>query len=298
MQNEFLGTLPAFYSGFEAFSFDEPEQVLTIPLEVFDFTFLHFHDFLEIGYCVDGYGVCCVEDVEYPFKAGDVQIIFPFQRHLSKNRDDQCSHWRWINIDPYTLLEQSGFAGVVRTAHLVREEMGLCGIFTPEEHPVIVEAVCRFFDEATRPRGTRYYKEACAATLYQLFICLSRESESLPKLPLAGANKIDFLKPVIDAISVGIQEGDVPSIHQLSTLCRMSVSAFRKDFQALIGLSPKEYILKAQIRAAENLLLTGDKSVAEISSEIGFHDISAFNRNFRAKTHLSPSEFRKQFCKK
>ena len=44
------------------------------PLEVYEITYLHYHAVLEMALCTEGSGVCVVEGVEYPFRAGDVQM--------------------------------------------------------------------------------------------------------------------------------------------------------------------------------------------------------------------------------
>ena len=78
MRNRLNSPLPSFFA-------PAPEALLSAPrpgphpLEVYDITYLHFHDNLELGVCVSGQGACQVEGVLYPFSAGDVQVIFPFQ---------------------------------------------------------------------------------------------------------------------------------------------------------------------------------------------------------------------------
>lgn len=78
MRNRSKDNLPVFFTPYDVFSFTESERPFPAPLEIFDFTFLHFHNCLEIGYCLSGSGICRVEDREYSFQKGDVEIIFPF----------------------------------------------------------------------------------------------------------------------------------------------------------------------------------------------------------------------------
>ena len=113
MRNRLNSPLPSFFA-------PAPEALLSAPrpgphpLEVYDITYLHFHDNLELGVCVSGQGACQVEGVLYPFAAGDVQIIFPFQSHLSRSEGAQQSRWFWLNIDPMRLLAAWGAPGLAR----------------------------------------------------------------------------------------------------------------------------------------------------------------------------------------
>ena len=142
MRNRLNSPLPSFFA-------PAPEALLSAPrpgphpLEVYDITYLHFHDNLELGVCVSGQGACQVEGVLYPFAAGDVQIIFPFQSHLSRSEGARQSRWFWLNIDPMRLLAAWGAPGLARLERLLHTGMGLCGIIDGARYPLIRELVAR-----------------------------------------------------------------------------------------------------------------------------------------------------------
>lgn len=297
LQNQLNFKLPAFYSVSNIFDFSDSYSVEAIPLEVYDFTFLHFHDFLEIGYCVSGSGVCCVDGIEYAFKSGDVQIIFPYQKHLSKSNGEDTSHWRWLNINPYTILTLAGFPDFRKLLELIRSKMAVCGIFSFEEYPVISKIAYDLLNKIIN-KSESYYRESFALKFYELILELAKISDNLPKLDIESKNSINSILPAVDAINNGIIDSRIPPISDLANLCAMSESNFRKIFQKLIGFSPKDYITKNQICNAERLLITTDKSILEISLCSGFSDISVFNRNFKSQTGMSPKEFRNKYGKK
>lgn len=298
MQNRSNNKLPVFFIRQETFPYRNQRTPHIAPLNIYDFTFLHFHDFLEIGYCVKGEGICRVGDIEYPFKKGDIQIIFPFQKHLSKNKAGHQSQWYWLNINPYALMELSGFATISKIEHLMFQEMGLCGIFPAEKYPEIAELANRFLQEALEYDATdSHHLEFCASYLYQILITLSRLSSDLPKLEMERDRNVSALFPALTIISDGIQNSSIPSVQSLSDACGMSISNFRKVWKKVIGLSPKDYITKHFLYKAEQLLLTTDKSITEISMETGFQDVSGFNRQFHSKAGMTPSEFRKRYKK-
>ena len=70
-------------------------------------------------------------------------------------------------------------------------------------------------------------------------------------------------------------------------------SYFRKMFKKYTGLPPVQYHLDLKVLRAKEMLLYTDKSVKEISYELGFQSIYYFSRVFKNKLGLSPSEIRK-----
>jgi AraC-like DNA-binding protein len=67
---------------------------------------------------------------------------------------------------------------------------------------------------------------------------------------------------------------------------------FARLLKRLLGLTPSQFIAKARITAASNLLRETDRSVADIALSCGFYDHSAFTRAFRKHTGATPSQVR------
>jgi len=70
-------------------------------------------------------------------------------------------------------------------------------------------------------------------------------------------------------------------------------SYFRKMFKKYTGVPPVQYHLDLKILRAKEMLLYTDKSIKEISYELGFQSIYYFSRIFKNKLGVSPSEIRK-----
>ena len=297
MQNRSSGPLPAIYVG-TASGDTDPFFVSRVPyaLEIYDVTYLHFHDTLELGICMSGSGVCYVEDEEYPFRAGDVQVIFPFQRHLSKSNEGSLSRWHWINLDVLSTLSEEGFTEVRVMESWLSAEMGLCGIVREEEHPSVAPLVRRLFAEGMETPERLHKRACCCALLYLLLVELCRASEPLPKLPLRGDKRLLALSPALERIKSDLQQDAMTPVGPLSVICGMSSAQFRRVFRAATGLSPKEYILLCAMSKARRMLLTTRASVLDVGLAAGFESLSSFNRRFLAETGLTPSAFRKRYA--
>lgn len=84
-------------------------------------------------------------------------------------------------------------------------------------------------------------------------------------------------------------------IETLAGLVCLSISQFERKFKTTFGVSPLKYVAMVRIQAACQALAATDMRISRISSENGFYDLSHFNRQFRAHTGMSPSEYRKKY---
>lgn len=69
-----------------------------------------------------------------------------------------------------------------------------------------------------------------------------------------------------------------------------------RKFRAAHGVTPVEYAQQLRVELAKNLLETTALDLTAILERIGYHDAAAFRRLFKAKTRLSPREYRARFA--
>ncbi len=67
---------------------------------------------------------------------------------------------------------------------------------------------------------------------------------------------------------------------------------FCKMFKKAAGLNFTDYVSRARIEKAENLLLNPNPRVSEIAYEVGFRSLTHFNRVFKKIVGESPTEYR------
>lgn len=63
----------------------------------------------------------------------------------------------------------------------------------------------------------------------------------------------------------------------------------------MTGQAIKQHIHEKLIEKAKEKLSTTELSISEIAYELGFEHSQSFSKLFKAKTHISPLEFRKSF---
>jgi AraC-like DNA-binding protein len=75
-----------------------------------------------------------------------------------------------------------------------------------------------------------------------------------------------------------------------AALCGMTRFAFSRHFHGALGLTFREYVMRARIAEARRLLVEGGHSVTDVAFATGFNDGSYFARMFRRHTGMLPSD--------
>ncbi|CAM5706843.1 HTH araC/xylS-type domain-containing protein OS=Streptomyces aurantiogriseus OX=66870 GN=GCM10010251_87740 PE=4 SV=1 [Streptomyces aurantiogriseus] len=67
---------------------------------------------------------------------------------------------------------------------------------------------------------------------------------------------------------------------------------FVRAFKEAYGETPGQYLTHRRIERAEEMLRSADLSVTEICHLVGFSSLGTFSTRFKARTGLTPSEYR------
>ncbi|MBY6037002.1 AraC family transcriptional regulator [Fictibacillus nanhaiensis] len=101
----------------------------------------------------------------------------------------------------------------------------------------------------------------------------------------------DFLvKKVLDFIHSNYDKEI--NVETLARIAQQSKYHFIRNFKKFTNQTPYQYLLQIRIEKGKELLLNTDKSVLEISYELGFSNPSQFYRNFIKVTGCTPIEFK------
>lgn len=79
---------------------------------------------------------------------------------------------------------------------------------------------------------------------------------------------------------------------ELAELSGQSVSAFSRYFRRHTGVPFVQYVNRLRIHLACQLLISGELSITDICYQVGFNNLSNFNRQFLLLKDMSPSRWR------
>lgn len=84
------------------------------------------------------------------------------------------------------------------------------------------------------------------------------------------------------------------SIQDLAFFAGLSLSSFKRKFNAVFGTSPTRYIKSKRLEKAKGLLRLPEYRISDVAYECGFNDLAYFSKTFHAAFDLSPSDYRKE----
>ena len=82
---------------------------------------------------------------------------------------------------------------------------------------------------------------------------------------------------------------------QIAALAReagLSIAQLERHVAQLYRVTPRQLLARARLDAALALLVSGGESIAAIAHACGYADHSAFSRQFRRSTGVSPLQWR------
>ncbi len=88
------------------------------------------------------------------------------------------------------------------------------------------------------------------------------------------------------------------SLEILASVASMSKSGFSRFFKIHTGRRLTDYITEVRIGNAARQLIDTDESICNISFNVGYFNLSNFNRTFRRLKGCTPTDFRKNYMKK
>ena len=80
-------------------------------------------------------------------------------------------------------------------------------------------------------------------------------------------------------------------VNELAELASVSPSALHRMFRRHTRLTPIAYAMKLRIGSACSILMEGAPSIAAVAAQVGYTNLSNFNRQFRALKGTTPRQF-------
>lgn len=250
---------------------------------------MHFHNYLEIGYCYYGEGNMVMGDRQCEYSGEMFTVIPKNQPHCTRSESHKVSRWEYLFIDVEGFLNQI-YADKPVMAQRLAERIN-CQPFIKSLHECtrIGSLILNVLEEMRSQE--EFYKESVQGHLLSLLVEIARISQHDVKWQFSEQNTGRITK-TLDYIAQHYAEEI--RVETLAELCHVSETHFRRVFEKVMNTTPVEYMNMVRIQKACTLLKETTKSIEEIREKVGFSTASTFNRNFKRIVGMSPGQWRIQ----
>jgi len=109
------------------------------------------------------------------------------------------------------------------------------------------------------------------------------------------ASQVQGYEELADSIRfIQAHYSDALKVEELARMSSLSEYQYEQRMKRVFQLTAGQFITRTRIEAACELLRSMDKQIVDVAVECGFYDQSAFSRQFKATTGLTPSGYRAQ----
>jgi hypothetical protein len=135
-------------------------------------SFMHYHNYVELGYCYRGSGIFFIDEKVLPFSAGDSSIIFENQIHIAQSDAKNLSDWKFVTLDETKLLSDFGFTDLGTLSNIIKKIHNSENIYRKNDESKIPELIYEIVSEMESHKEN--YTIMVKLLIAQLFLKLGR----------------------------------------------------------------------------------------------------------------------------
>jgi AraC-like DNA-binding protein len=259
------------------------------------YDFFHYHPELQITLILKSSGSVIVGDKVCSFTEGDLFLFGPDLPHVFRDSHQQNT----AIADPmgmhaiFVYFKSNSFGEhffQLPENHLIKEmlQKSSRGI---RFSGIIKEEVKEKLVSLTKKKGTELL-----IAFFEILHVMSQHKES------EFLSSISFMEKVEDAENTRIEQvmrhvmknfNREISLEEVAKISAMSVTSFCRFFKQRTRKTFTEFVNEVRVGHACKELLYSHSNINEVAYRCGFNNISNFNRQFKAITGLTPSEYTK-----
>jgi len=253
----------------------------------------HYHKELEVIYISNGEITAEVNHKTYTLKGGDLLIIGSHHIH-SYNRDDHRQvadcyllifDWRFLDQISRSPSSIELLTPLLLDTHLFKKE---------QLPPELAELFSHLYQEF---KSDLPGKELMVASELYRFLTLASRSmfplSGTPDMAIKQLVRAHAMMQTVNSLIYDQYHREI-TLAEAATLAGYSQYHFARRFKAQTGVTFKTYLTNFRINMVKEALISHQKPVTDIALSHGFNSIKSFNRNFKAVTGMSPSQFKKR----
>jgi AraC-like DNA-binding protein len=256
-------------------------------------------------YCIAVKRVTGAEDLKlkygqqtYDFNEGIMSFVSPGQvTSVAVEKDVEVTQSGWHLIVHPDFLWNTPLANTIKRYefwdYAVNESL-----FLSEKEEEIIISIIQNIHRETNANIDKFSKQIIISQLESLLNYAERfYHRQFITREKANHQVLDRLKKTLeDYFDNGMPATKgLPTVNDVADLLHISPKYLSSLLRTHTGQNTQHYIHEKLIERAKERISTSNLSMSEIAYELGFEHLQSFSRLFKAKTRLSPLEFRQSF---
>ncbi len=254
---------------------------------------LHYHEYTELLFAIDGEGLVYVGDTVYPFKAGDMIIVPTGEPHDVRSPQSSLSYIVVKFLPQILRADEETFSEYSYTALLLENADDRQLSFSDEElgETDIPNLFAHLIQEWDAQRfGYELSLRADVTLIYLYILRRWRKNNFSLMQAVKEEGQYELLQKAISFVKehyADLTEKDV------ADACGVSAAYFSRVFKRTMKVSFSAYLAGVRLREARRLLLLTEHSVTDIAQTVGFSTASYFISLFRKEHNMTPYQYRR-----
>lgn len=253
----------------------------------------HWHNSVEIFAIYEGSLDFLLREKEIPVSSGDFIIINTNELHSIRAAE--------ANMAVYVQIPISEFKNYLTADHFIsfhKKGKGTDASLSKDQREAvqkqIMSLIRNIYDLAgTDLPGHEYEMLRDYYDLMQLLVTVYRQKEPDERL-YQSSKALQRLSPITEYIKKHYAEEI--SLQSLAEEFGYSMEHLSRMFQKYAQINYKSYLSGIRLEHAVEEMETGDKTICQIATEVGFSDSRAMAKAFQKKYDMLPSAYQRQ-CK-
>ena len=254
---------------------------------------LHCHEEIEVVYVDCGNCRYTVSGRDVDLKFGDILVMMPWVLHSFRTVEKEHYFIASTYLISLNMINNSSvdICSSKYFSPMLNGSCSDCCLITTENghYEELRKIVEDMFDTYSDAR--RFFELQLKSLINNLiFKLLDYGLLEIYDRPSEDSD-VKTVRKVVDYISENYRENI--TLAKLANLVSMSETGLSRLFRSVTGMSCIDYVIEFRLSRAMSMLRFSDRPVIEIAYDVGFNNISYFNRTFKKHFNQTPSQCRR-----
>lgn len=249
---------------------------------------LHFHNYMEIGFCYDGAGAVILEEEEVRYASEFFTVIPRNFPHNTESEDFSINKWEFLFIDVEAFLRDAYMDNPIFARDLTEAVNHRAWAVPASRYPETAALIRAIIEEMRNKK--EFYAESVRGLIRSLLMNIVRMNHKTSGKVRKGSSGLSQVSFALHHI--GKHYAEELTVGELAEVSHMSETHFRRVFQKTMNMTPSDYVNLVRIQMACEFMKKSADSMELVAEKCGFQSVSTFNRNFKKILGITPYQWK------